>query len=101
MGITKDIEEGRFDFAAQGRLTLGDKWRFSGYYRYDLENEEIQEEKYSLWRDLHCLATQLSVKIYPEREYWIMFYIKAFPEAWIKFSAESFPQIGGVEYPGL
>jgi len=101
LGVTKDIEEGRFDFVAQGRLTLGDKWRFSGYYRYDLENEEIQEERYSLWRDLHCLATQLSVKIYPEREYWIMFYIKAFPEAWIKFSAESFPQIGEVEYPGL
>jgi len=101
LGVTKDIEEGRFDFAAQGRLTLGDKWRFSGYYRYDLENEEIGEERYSLWRDLHCLATQLSVKIYPEREYWIMFYIKAFPEAWIKFSAESFPQIGEVEYPGL
>ncbi|TET45462.1 LPS-assembly protein LptD, partial [Candidatus Aerophobetes bacterium] len=50
--VTKDIEERRFDFVAQGRLTLGDKWRFSGYYRYDLENEEIQEEKYSLWRDL-------------------------------------------------
>ncbi len=94
LGVTKDIDEGRFDFVAQGKVTLGDKWRFSGYYRYDLENEKIGEERYSLWRDLHCLATQLSVKIYPEREYWIMFYIKAFPEAWIKFSAESFPQIG-------
>jgi hypothetical protein len=101
LGAVKDIEERKFDFIAQGRLTLGDKWRFSGYYRYDLENEEIQEEKYSLWRDLHCLATQLSVKVYPKTEYWIMFYIKAFPEAWIKFSAEALPQIGEVEYPGL
>ena len=101
LGATKDIEEGRFDFVAQGKVTLGDKWRFSGYYRYDLENEEIREEKYSLWRDLHCLATQLSVKIYPEREYWVMFYIKAFPEAWIKFFTESFPRIGEIEYPGL
>ena len=101
LGITKDIEEGRFDFVAQGKVTLGDKWRFSGYYRYDLKNEKIGEEKYSLWRDLHCLATQLSVKIYPEREYWIMFYIKVFPEAKIKFFAESFPQIGEVEYPGF
>ncbi|GAI04591.1 unnamed protein product, partial [marine sediment metagenome] len=39
--------------------------------------------------------------VYPEKEYWIMFYIKAFPEAWIKFYTESFPQIGELEYPGL
>ena len=101
LGATKDIDAGKFDFIAQGKVGLGDRWRFSGYYRYDLENEKKREEKYSLWRDLHCLATQLSVKVYPEREYWIMFYIKAFPEAWIKFYTESFPQIGEIEYRGL
>lgn len=101
LGARKVIDEGRFDFVAQGKVRLGDRWRFSGYYKYDLENEEIREEKYSLWRDLHCLATQLSVEIRPETEYWIMFYIKAFPEAWVKFYTESFPQIGELEYPGL
>lgn len=101
LGATKDIEEGKLDFITQGQVRLGDRWRLSGYYRYDLENEEIREEKFSLWRDLHCLATQLSMKVYPEKEYWIMFYIKAFPEAWIKFYTESFPQIGELEYPGL
>jgi hypothetical protein len=101
LGAIKDIEQGKLDFITQGQVRLGDRWRLSGYYRYDLENEEIREEKFSLWRDLHCLATQLSMKVYPEKEYWIMFYIKAFPEAWIKFYTESFPQIGELEYPGL
>jgi len=43
-------------------VRLGDRWRLSGYYRSDLENEEIREEKFSLWRDLHYLAAQLKIK---------------------------------------
>ena len=92
-GIKRDIDEGENDFILQGGLNIGKKWRVSGYNSYDLETKEILEEKYSIWRDLHCWAAQLSIKVKPEREYWAMFYIKAFPQIRIEFYPEAPPYV--------
>jgi len=93
LGLRKDLSKNVNDFIFQGGTELGKKWRLSTFIRYNLEKKETSEEKYSLWRDLHCWAAQLSVETKPEKEYWIIFHIKAFPQYWIKFSPESFPWI--------
>jgi len=92
-GIKRDIDEEENDFILQGGLNIGKKWRISGYNRYDLETKEILEENYSIWRDLHCWAARLSIKVKPEREYWAMFYIKAFPQIWVEFYPETAPYV--------
>jgi len=94
IGVKKDVEEGIDDFVLQGEVNLGKKWKLSGYSCYDLVENEVSEESYSIWRDLHCWAAQLSYKRRPEREYSIMFYIKAFPEYWLKFYPGIFPYFG-------
>lgn len=93
LGLRKDISKNVNDFIFQGGTELGKKWRLSTFIRYNLDKKETSEEKYSLWRDLHCWAAQLSVETKPEKEYWIIFHIKAFPQYWIKFSPESLPWI--------
>ncbi|MEA1964312.1 MAG: putative LPS assembly protein LptD [Candidatus Aerophobetes bacterium] len=92
-GVNKDVDEGENDFILQEGISLGKKWRISGYDRYDLETGKISEEKYSIWRDLHCWAAQLSIKVKPEREYWAMFYIKAFPQIRVEFYPEAPPYV--------
>jgi len=76
------------DVVTQGGFSLGKKWRISGYIRYDWEKKNMEEEAYSLWRDLHCWAVRLFLKNKPEREYWVALYIKAFPKHWIKYYPE-------------
>jgi len=61
-------------------LNLGKKWKASSYATYDIEKREIKEIGYSIWRDLHCWAAQLSIREKPEKAYSIIFYIKAFPQ---------------------
>jgi len=99
LGWRKNYAENINDFIFQGGTELGAKWRLSTFIRYDLDKKETSEEKYSLWRDLHCWGAQLSVKTKPEREYWVIFYIKAFPQYWVKFSPQASPwvEIGGEE----
>ena len=82
------------DIITQGNFKLGEKWEISGYLRYNLEDKDIREEVYSLQRDLHCWAARLFLKEKPEREYWISFYIKAFPQHWVKYYSEP----GGLEF---
>jgi len=93
LGLRKNLGENVNDFVFQGGTELGKKWKLSTFIRYNLEKKETSEEKYSLWRDLHCWAAQFSIETKPEKEYWIIFHIKAFPQYWIKFSPESFPWI--------
>jgi len=90
-GLKKDVDEDVNDFILQGEVTLGEKWKLSGYRCYDLDEDEVSEERYSLWQDLHCWAAQLSYQKRPETEYSIKFYIKAFPEYWLKFYSEALP----------
>ena len=91
IGIKKDVDEDIDDFILQGELSLGKKWKLSGYRCYDMLKDELSEERYFLWRDLHCWAAQLSYQRKPETEYSIKFYIKAFPEYWLKFYSGALP----------
>lgn len=86
LGVERYIDgQASTDIITQGNFKVGEKWEISGYLRYNLEKKNIQEEVFSLQRDLHCWAVRLFLKEKPEREYWIGFYIKALPQHWIRY----------------
>ncbi|GAH47270.1 unnamed protein product, partial [marine sediment metagenome] len=88
VGMKRYPQKDLTDITAQGVFSLGEKWRISGYLRYDWEKKNTEEEVYSLWRDLHCWTVRLFLKNKPEKEYWIALHIKAFPSHWIKYHPE-------------
>ena len=91
LGLRKYTDDRVTDFITQGGIKFG-KNQIAASLRYDLEGKKIREEAYSFQRDLHCWAVRLFLKnkygAKLEKEYWIMFYIKAFPHHWIKFHPE-------------
>ena len=88
VGMKRYPQEGLTDITAQGGVSLGEKWKISAYLRYAWEKESIEEEVYSLWRDFHDFTVRLFLKNKPEKEYWIAFNIKAFPDKGLKYHPE-------------
>jgi len=91
LGLRKYTDDRVTDFITRGGIKFG-KNQIAASIRYDLEGKKIREEVYSFQRDLHCWAVRLFLKnkygAELEKEYWIMFYIKAFPHHWIKYHPE-------------
>lgn len=83
LGFKKHIDEDTDvdvrELFGEIRLNLGKKWEISCYATYDMEEKEIKEIGYSIWRDLHCWAVRISIKEKPGRNYEITLWIKAFP----------------------
>jgi hypothetical protein len=88
VGMKRYPQESLTDITAQGGFSVGEKWKISAYLRYDWEKKSVEEEAYSLWRDLHCWTVRFFFKNKPEKEYWIALHIKAFPSHWIKYHPE-------------
>ena len=59
--------------------TLGKKWLISSKLNWNLISGTLEEEEYSLWRDLHCWAAEVSLKLKPRQEYRLTLYLTAFP----------------------
>ena len=91
LGLRKYTDDRVTDFVTQGGIKFG-KNQIAASLRYDLEGKKMREEVYSWQRDLHCWAVRLFLKntygAKLEKEYWIMFYIKAFPHRWIRYHPE-------------
>jgi hypothetical protein len=97
LGLRKYTDDGVTDFITRGGIKFG-KNQIAASLRYDLEREKIREEVYSFQRDLHCWGVRLFLKnnygAELEKEYWVMFYIKAFPHHWVKYH----PELEELEY---
>jgi hypothetical protein len=97
LGLRRYTDDRVTDFVMQGGIKLG-KNQIAASIRYDLEGEKMRKEVYSFQRDLHCWAMRLFLEneygADSEKEYWIMFYIKAFPHHWIKYH----PEVEELEY---
>jgi len=65
---------------------LNPKWRFGVYGRFDLERNKIEEQQYSVTRDLHCWEVEVTYDLegsnFLKDRYtlWFAFKIKAFPD---------------------
>lgn len=62
------------------------KWRFGWYERFDMQRQKIEEQQFSITRDLHCWEVEVTYDLegsnFFKDDYtiWIAFRIKAFPD---------------------
>ncbi len=69
---------------------LTPKWTIDLYERFDFSDNKFEEQRYNVYRDLHCWMSSFSyVKRRDETELWLMLWIKAFPEMPLSFSIEA------------
>ncbi|MFH1380658.1 MAG: LPS assembly protein LptD [Candidatus Omnitrophota bacterium] len=60
---------------------INDDWKIKIYERYDFAGQKLEEQEYTLYKDLHCWEAELSLDI-RDGDYtaWMIFKLKAFPE---------------------
>ena len=62
------------------------KWRFDWYERYDLQKTEVEEQQFSIVRDLHCWEVEVTYDLKGDDimkddfTFWVAFRVKAFPD---------------------
>ncbi len=63
-------------------------WEFKTYHRYEFETGALQEQTYSITKDLGCWELELSYtnEKYGNDTFWVIMRIKAFPDVGIKVS---------------
>ena len=65
---------------------LNEKWRLGLYERFDLHDLDVEEQRLSVTRDLHCWEVDVSVALKgsnfleDELTVWVAFRLKAFPD---------------------
>ncbi|MBD3379514.1 MAG: LPS assembly protein LptD [Candidatus Omnitrophica bacterium] len=64
---------------------LNEKWRFGIYERFDMQDFDIEEQQYSVVRDLHCWEVEFTYdtkgsNFTEDYTVWLAFKIKAFPD---------------------
>jgi len=56
-------------------------WRFNYSVHYDLEENEVASQEYTIYRDLHCWEAQFTRRYYEEEwQYYFRINVKALPE---------------------
>lgn len=60
---------------------INKEWKIKAYGRYDFESEKLEEQEYTITKDLHCWEAALSLDI-RDGDYttWLVFTLKAFPK---------------------
>ena len=82
-------ESERNRLGASAFVRLNSKWAFKVYGRYDLVEEEFEEESLTIYRDLHCWDSYLLMRhreAEDDFEISIAFWIKAFPKSPLNLS---------------
>ncbi|NQT33245.1 MAG: LPS assembly protein LptD [Candidatus Omnitrophica bacterium] len=65
---------------------INPKWKVGIYERFDVETRKVEEQQYSITRDLHCWEVEVVYDIdgsnflKDEYTFWVVFKIKAFPD---------------------
>jgi hypothetical protein len=68
---------------ADGRLawSVTPNWRLNYSVHYDLKEQEVASQEYTIYRDLHCWEAQFTRRYYNEEwEYYFRINVKALPE---------------------
>lgn len=76
---------------------LNEKWKIRAYERFNLEKQSIEEQEYTIYRDLHCWVLELTwdIKSLSDQALWLVMRLKAFPEYPIGFKRTySHPRFG-------
>ena len=85
LGVGHRYESTQYDrtsqFTGEMFYNINDDWKVKVYERYDFASEKLEEQEYTIIRDLHSWVAELSVDI-RDGDYttWLIFRLKAFPE---------------------
>ena len=88
----KQVVEPRNQFTFDMWYVLSPKWKVGVYERFDIQGRTIEEQQYTLVRDLHCWDVELTYDIegsnFLKDKYavWLAFRIKAFPDLYLGLS---------------
>ena len=72
--------------AAAPEVTQGHPWAFRVIERVDVSRGSLDEQEYTLYRDLHCWAISFGFRYRSEEvgqdeaQFWVVFSLKAFPQ---------------------
>ncbi len=79
----EDVETGQSSLVTlDGLYKINDKWKVRAYERFSSEKGNLEEQEYTIYRDLHCWIAELTynVKDMANQTLWLIFRLKAFPE---------------------
>lgn len=72
------------------RYKFSDLWAGRAYLRYEADDGTLEEQEYTIYRDLHCWTSAVSVRYRDRRDdddevqVWLVLAIKAFPQHSVK-----------------
>ncbi|MDD5680136.1 MAG: LPS assembly protein LptD [Candidatus Omnitrophica bacterium] len=57
-------------------------WKFRIYERYEIRENQFQQQEYTIYKDLHCWTGEVTCRIKEQRDFtfWVVFRLKAFPD---------------------
>lgn len=80
-------DEPRNQFTYDMGYKINPKWKVGAYGRFNLQTKQIEEQQYTITRDLHCWEVEAAydvkgTKFFDPGEFtfWLAFKIKAFPD---------------------
>lgn len=79
----EDAETGKSNLITlDAAYKINDKWRVRAYERFNLLKSSIEEQEYSIIRDLHCWVAEFiyDIKDFKDQTFWFVLRLKAFPE---------------------
>jgi len=94
-------------FTFDATIIPNPKWKFGIYERFDVQTRIIEEQQFTVTRDLHCWEVELSYDVEGSRFFkdqytiWLAFKIKAFPDLPIGLDRSFSRRKPGSERPGL
>ncbi|MFH1594054.1 MAG: LPS assembly protein LptD [Candidatus Omnitrophota bacterium] len=89
-------------FTGEMLYNINDDWKIKLYERVDCESQRLEEQEYTIFKDLHCWLAEVTFNIREtefDTEYsaWIVFKLKAYPNLPIGLPRTTYhrPQPGG------
>ena len=79
----EDADSGRTNLVTfDGTYKITDKWKVRAYERFNTLDSSLEEQEYTIYRDLHCWIGEITynIKNSGNRTLWFVFRLKAFPE---------------------
>lgn len=73
-----------------GSYKINDKWKVRAYERFDAHKGSLEEQEYTVYRDLHCWLLEFTCNIKSTSDkidygFWVVMRLKAFPDTAIGF----------------
>lgn len=79
----ENVETGKSNLVTMdGTYKINDKWKIRAYERFDAQKGALEEQEYTIYRDLHCWVAEFiyNVKDFKDQTFWFVMRLKAFPD---------------------